>query len=92
MKRQNLKVMRSILSWSYTYGLGLMPKWSDTQYMEAQRLLNKAMRLILGASNRDENSLSQQKMCKLLDWAPIHITHKVLALGTLNRILKNKNR
>lgn len=89
-RSQITKIAKSVLGGKFSYALGIMPPWTIAQYIKAQKHLNDAIKLILGISNGSEGSWPQRKFCRHLGWQPIHITHAKLALGTLNRILMNK--
>ena len=86
-----IKVAFSCQTGISSYSLGIMPRLTQKQYSDMQVVMNKALRMILGKSERNVNRrISQRDLLDKCNWMPTHLRHGKMALCTLNRILRNK--
>ena len=88
--RQILKVAISKAAGIYLYGLGIQPKWSDTQYKTLQSLIKDIIKCVYDVKFNGFKEVSQLKLLRKANWMPVKIQHGRAALMTLNRVIMNK--
>ena len=88
--RQIIKVAISKAAGIYLYGLGIQPKWTDTQYKTLQTIIKDIIKCAYDVKFNGFKEVSQLKLLRKANWMPVKIQHGRAALMTLNRVIMNK--
>lgn len=88
--RQVIKVAISKAAGIYLYGLGIQPKWTDTQYKTLQSIIKDIIKCAYDVKFNGFKEVSQLKLLRKANWMPVKIQHGRAALMTLNRVIMNK--
>ena len=88
--RQIIKVAISKAAGIYLYGLGIQPKWTETQYKTLQSLIKDIIKCVYDVKFNGFKEVSQLKLLRKANWMPVKIQHGRAALMTLNRVIMNE--